>query len=54
MLKIALGEFSEVLLGGQRVVPEILEANGLRFQFPEVRQALRDLTRATPGSAGSQ
>jgi hypothetical protein len=45
LLRIALGEFADVLLGSQRVVPEkILEA-GYTFRYPELKGALRNLVR---------
>jgi len=43
LLKIALGQMSEMLLHGQRAVPEkILEA-GFAFKYPDLRGALEDL-----------
>jgi NAD dependent epimerase/dehydratase family enzyme len=39
------GEMSEVLLGSQRVVPRVAEANGFRYRFPEAGSALADLLR---------
>jgi uncharacterized protein len=51
MLRLATGEFSEILLGGQRVLPEKLQAHDFRFQFPDVQGALADLTRALPKTA---
>ncbi len=42
-LKLAFGEFAEVLLGGQRAVPHVALAAGYRFKFPSLREALRDL-----------
>lgn len=53
MLKMALGEFSSVLLGGQRALPDKLLAHDFQFQFPEVNSALDDLTRALPKSSDS-
>jgi uncharacterized protein (TIGR01777 family) len=42
-LKTALGEFGEVLLGSQRVIPETLTSSGFTFDFPEIDSALQDL-----------
>ena len=44
-LKLALGEMSEVVLGGQRVLPQAAEAAGYAFQFPELTGALENLLR---------
>ncbi|ADH85636.1 TIGR01777 family oxidoreductase [Desulfurivibrio alkaliphilus] len=43
MLRLALGEMSAALLGGTRMVPEVLERHGFVFRFPEIDQALADL-----------
>lgn len=40
VLKIALGEMSEMLLTGQRVVPARLAAAGYSFLFPQLDRAL--------------
>lgn len=42
-LKIILGEFANVLLGSQRVVPEALQNAGYDFLFPGLDEALQDL-----------
>ncbi len=42
-LKAALGEMSEVVLGGQRVLPRRALEAGYRFQHPELPAALRTL-----------
>jgi uncharacterized protein len=44
-LKLAFGEMSTVLLTGQRVVPQRLQALGFTFQFSEAEEALRDLLK---------
>lgn len=46
VLKATLGEFADVLLEGNRMVPAVLEQNGFRFQFPELRHALLNLLDA--------
>lgn len=43
VLKLALGEFSSVLLQGQRVLPKQLQEMGFQFHHPEIGEALRDL-----------
>jgi uncharacterized protein (TIGR01777 family) len=43
LLKIAKGEFGDVLLKGQRVLPQKLSKAGFRFQFSNIRDALYDL-----------
>lgn len=42
-VKLLLGEQADLLLEGQRVVPERLQAAGFRFAFPDHRSALKDL-----------
>jgi len=43
ILKVALGEFAENLLNGQRVVPAKLAARSFRFLYPDIRKALENL-----------
>ncbi len=43
MLKLALGQMAEMLLHGQRVVPEKILGAGFRFKFPKLRSALEDV-----------
>jgi hypothetical protein len=43
VLKTAAGEFGEVLLKGQYVVPKRLLDMGFSFRYPELEGALRDL-----------
>ncbi len=43
VLNIALGEMSEMLLTGQRVVPRALERFGYKFKFPQLAPALADI-----------
>lgn len=44
LLNMALGEFANVVVKGQRVIPKKLMENGFSFRFPTLRQALEDLT----------
>jgi uncharacterized protein (TIGR01777 family) len=43
LIRLVLGEFGEVLLTGQKVLPQILLDAGFQFHFPDIDQALRDL-----------
>lgn len=44
-MKLFLGEMSQMLLSGQRVLPEKALAAGYEFQYPDLRQALADLLK---------
>ena len=46
ILRVALGEMSQLLVDGQRVVPERALALGFRFRFPGIREAAQDLVGA--------
>jgi uncharacterized protein (TIGR01777 family) len=50
-LKPLLGELSNTLLNGQRVVPARLQALGYSFRFPEAEAALNDLLPQIKGDA---
>jgi uncharacterized protein len=41
MVKMALGEFAQVVLGGQKVLPQKLLAAGFEFEYPTIEAALR-------------
>ncbi|GAB4346603.1 MAG: TIGR01777 family oxidoreductase [Desulfobulbaceae bacterium] len=43
VLRITLGEFADVLLGSQRVMPEKISAAGYVFRHPDLAEALVDL-----------
>ena len=43
MLKLIMGEFGDVLLKGQRVLPRKLESLGFQFHFPTLKEALGNL-----------
>ncbi|MGH7855514.1 MAG: TIGR01777 family oxidoreductase [Candidatus Binatia bacterium] len=40
VLKLALGEMSQMLLTGQRVVPAVAEKLGFQFRYPNLQEAL--------------
>jgi uncharacterized protein (TIGR01777 family) len=46
LLQLAMGERSDLLLGGQRVMPERLLANAFDFRFPHLDGALDELVRS--------
>ncbi len=43
VLKLMLGEMSELLLGGQRVMPQRLTEQGFKFRFDTLSNALDDI-----------
>jgi NAD dependent epimerase/dehydratase family enzyme len=43
ILSLLLGEMSELLLGGQRVMPVQIEKAGFEFKFRTLEQALSDV-----------
>ena len=45
LLRLILGEFGDVLLKGQKVLPKKLLSLGYSFQFPLIKDALIDLVR---------
>ncbi|MFZ6801362.1 TIGR01777 family oxidoreductase [Undibacterium sp. Di24W] len=45
MLKLVLGERSDLLLSGQKVVPQALSERGFKFEFADLTSALRDLLK---------
>ena len=47
-LRLALGEMAEVLIGGQRVLPEKALDSGFAFRFPNVAEALGDVCGPHP------
>jgi uncharacterized protein len=42
ILKVALGQMSEMLLHGQRVIPKKISDSGFEFVYPKLRLALED------------
>ncbi len=51
LLKLALGELSILLLGGQRVLPARAQAAGYSFRHPELAPALAAIRSGDPGPA---
>jgi uncharacterized protein (TIGR01777 family) len=53
LLQTLLGEMSQLLVDGQRVIPSRATELGFRFRYPDVRSALESLYEAAPtiGSA---
>ena len=45
LLRTVLGEFANVVLKGQRVIPKRLMETGFSFRFPTLQQALEDLIK---------
>jgi hypothetical protein len=43
MIRLILGEFGDVLLKGQRVIPHRLLEAGFKFRYPDIEEALRDI-----------
>lgn len=44
-LKLLLGEMSDMLLAGQRVLPQKAQASGFQFLYPDIRHALETILR---------
>jgi hypothetical protein len=49
MMRLLLGKFGEVLLSGQKVLPQRLLNAGFDFQFPALEPALEDLLGGEAG-----
>jgi uncharacterized protein (TIGR01777 family) len=45
VIKLAMGELGETLLGGQRAIPRQLLDSGYQFQFSTIADALADLVQ---------
>jgi uncharacterized protein len=43
MMRLMLGEFAEVVLTGQKILPQKLLNAGFQFRYPDIGQALADL-----------
>ena len=48
LLKAILGEFSDVFVKGQKVIPGKLLENGFVFQFPDIKDAFAHLLKLSP------
>jgi hypothetical protein len=46
LLRLVLGEFSEVLLGSQRTLPQRLQDHGFVFRYPTIDTALKAIIDA--------
>jgi uncharacterized protein (TIGR01777 family) len=46
MISLVLGEFGEVIVKGQRVIPRVLASSDFSFRFPDIEGALRDLLKS--------
>ncbi len=42
-LKLMMGEASVLFLGGQKVIPRVLQREKFRYQFPDIDAALKDI-----------
>jgi uncharacterized protein (TIGR01777 family) len=45
MLRLAVGEFAQIVLASQRVVPREAEATGYRYAYPDLQSALDEAVR---------
>lgn len=45
LLRLGLGEMSDLLVRGQRVAPRLLQSRGFEFRYPALEAALADLLR---------
>lgn len=45
MIRMILGEFGNVLLKGQRVIPRRLLEAGFKFRYPDIEEALKNIIR---------
>ena len=43
MVRMVLGEFGNVLLDGQRMIPDKLLNHGFEFQYPDIKSALKEV-----------
>jgi NAD dependent epimerase/dehydratase family enzyme len=48
VLQLLLGDGAQVVLEGQQVLPERTLAQGFRFQYPELNEALAAATNRAP------
>ena len=45
VLKLVLGQMSEMLLHGQRAIPQKIIESGFEFKYPDLRSALEDILK---------
>ncbi len=45
MLRLAIGEFGDVLLTSQRAIPEAAQKSGYQFEYPDLEGALREILK---------
>ena len=45
MIRLAMGEFGDVFLGSQRMVPDKLVNHGFEFQYSDIRSAIRAVVK---------
>lgn len=50
-LELLVGEFAQIVLASQRVVPRVAETSGYRFKFPTIDEAFSDILTAKPAKA---
>ncbi len=48
LLRLTMGEMSELLLNGQCVLPQVLNQTGFRYQFPALDGALAEICTVSP------
>jgi hypothetical protein len=48
MLKLAMGQVAQIVLGSQKVLPQRAQELGYEFKFPDIQSALRDILKASP------
>ncbi len=47
-LRVLVGEFAEILLASNRIVPRVAKESGYQFAFADVRTAFEDLVHGAP------
>lgn len=50
-LRLMIGEFADVLLGSQRVVPNVALNSGYKFHYPELEEALKAIVSGSGETA---
>ncbi|MCF8371293.1 MAG: TIGR01777 family oxidoreductase [Bacteroidales bacterium] len=49
ILRLLYGEASSIMVNAPWVIPEKLQSNGFKFDYPDIESALGDLTQKHPG-----